>query len=174
MRGIAPVALLALLLFGGNAAAVAPPNAVSGFSPSELAGTWTGTWKNQTFNTSGTLALKIGGGKDLVFTATIGGKTFGCTPPAPQTLAVPAGLGATGWNAKGFRIALGSKAFGTLNVLYGYPFGMIHASGTAPACAPGLSWKFSGRFAGRAFTGTASIKLPDGSAATTVVALTKS
>ena len=42
----------------------------------------------------------------------------------------------------------------------------------APACAPGISWTLTGKFAAKTFNATASITLP-GNTATTVVSLTK-
>jgi len=145
-----------------------------GFTPAVLAGTWAGTWNNQTFNTSGTLTLTISsaGGK-LGFTAAITGNTFGCTAPGPQTFTLPGGSGPNHWTAKGFSISNPSAAFGTMNVTYAYPSGSLTGSGKAPACAPGISWQLTGTFAAKSFNATAHITLPGGSTATTVVSLAK-
>ena len=144
-----------------------------GFTPAMLAGTWTGTWNNQTFNTNGTLTLTITGGKSLVFTAAITGNTFGCAAPGPQTFTLPAGSGPNHWTAKGFSIANPSAAFGTMNVTYAYPSGSLTGSGNGPACATGISWQLTGAFTKTSFSATAHITLPGGSTATTVVSLAK-
>jgi hypothetical protein len=46
-------------------------------------------------------------------------------------------------------------------------------SGKDPACAPGISWQLTGKFAAKTFSATAHITLPGGSTATTVVSLAK-
>ncbi len=145
-----------------------------GFTPAALAGTWAGTWDNQTFNTTGTLTLTISsaGGK-LGFTAAITGNTFGCTAPGPQTFTLPAGSGPNHWTPRGFSISNPSAAFGTMNVTYAYPSGTLTGSGKDPACAPGIAWQLTGKFAATTFDATAHITLPGGSTATTVVSLAK-
>ena len=144
-----------------------------GFTPAVLAGTWSGTWNNQTFNTNGTLTLTITGGNSLVFSAVITGNTFGCTAPGPQTFTLPAGAGANHWTPKGFSISNPSAAFGTMNVTYAYPSGTLTGSGNGPACATGISWQLNGAFTKTSFSATAHITLPGGSTATTVVSLAK-
>ena len=145
-----------------------------GFTPAALAGTWAGTWDNQTFNTTGTLTLTISSaGGNLGFTAAITGNTFGCTAPGPQTFTLPAGSGPNHWTPGGFSISNPSAAFGTMNVTYSYPSGTLTGSGKDPACAPGITWQLTGKFAAKTFTATAHITLPGGSTATTVVSLTK-
>jgi hypothetical protein len=173
------VVLLLVLLVAVPAAGAAdakkkPPPKKKGFTPAALAGTWTGTWDNQTFNTTGTLTLTItSAGNKLGFTAAITGNTFGCTAPGPQTFTLPAGGGPNHWSPKGFSISNPSAAFGTMSVTYAYASGSLTGSGKDPACAPGISWQLTGGFAAKAFNATAHITLPGGSTATTVVSLTK-
>ena len=169
MRRLAVVALVALAI--AVPSATAAPQA---FTPSVLAGSWVGTWHNLTFNSTGTLSLKITStSKKLGFTATITGNTFGCTAPTPQTFTLPAGAGANHWTAKGFAITSPSPAFGTMNVRYTYPSGTLTGSGKDPTCAPGISWSLTGKFTAKTFNATANITLPGGSTATTVVSLAK-
>ena len=145
-----------------------------GFSPAVLEGTWTGTWDDQTLNTSGTLTLRISArGSALRFAAVTTGGTFGCTAPGRQTLTLPAGNGPNHWTPQGFSISQPSQAFGTMNVTYMYPSGSLSGSGKDPACAPGTSWSLDGMFSGRQFNATAYVALQDGGSATTVVSLAK-
>jgi len=170
-RPLVDVLLAAAALVAVPAATAAKPR---GFTPAVLAGTWTGTWHNQTFNTTGTLTLKIGAkGSALRLTAAIAGNPFGCTAPGQQTFTVPAGSGPNRWTAKGFSISNPSPAFGTMNVTYMYPGGSLSGSGKDPACAPGISWSLDGMFTTKQFNATAHIALPGGGSATTVVSLAK-
>ena len=176
MRRVLAVLLVMLIAVPAATAAKHPkkkPPKPKGFTPAALAGTWSGTWNNQTFNTNGTLTLTITGGTSLGFTAAITGNTFGCTAPGPQTFTLPSGAGANHWNAKGFSISNPSPAFGTMNVNYVFASGELNGSGDGPACAPGISWHLDGKFTKTAFTATAHINLPGGSEATTVVSLAK-
>lgn len=166
------LALVALVVAAGASSAVAATP--KKFTPAVLAGTWAGTWTNQTFSTTGTLTLKISSAHNaLVFAATITGNTFGCAAPTPQKFTLPAGKGANHWTAKGFSLSNPSPAFGTMNIIYAYPSGALTGSGKAPACAPGISWTLTGKFTAKAFNATAHITLPGNSTATTVVSLTK-
>jgi hypothetical protein len=169
----AAVSLVFLALAPGAGAA---PSA--GFTPSVLAGTWTGTWTNETFKSTGTLSLKISGAATaLKMTAKITGNTFGCAPPGPQTFSIPKGAGVNHWSAAGFSLYGPSPSLGVFRATYSYPSGAITASGKNPACAPGLSFSLSGRFSGKSFTAKATIKLPaerGGGTATTTVSLTRS
>jgi hypothetical protein len=151
-----------------------PKPVAVGFKAAMLAGTWAGTWNNQTFNTSGTLTLTISSADNaLGFSAAITGNTFGCTAPGPQTFTLPAGAGANHWTAQGFAISNPNAAFGTMNVTYAWPAGTLTGSGNGPACATGISWTLDGAFTATTFNATAHITLPGGSQATTVVSLAK-
>jgi hypothetical protein len=170
--------LVDVLLAASLTALVAVPAATAatprGFTPTVLAGTWAGTWNNQTFKTSGTLTLRISArGTTLRFSAAITGNTFGCTAPGPQTFTLPSGTGRNHWTGKGFSISNPSAAFGTTNITYTYPAGALSGSGKDPACAPGISWTLDGMFTARQFNATAHITLPGGGSATTVVSLAK-
>ena len=169
IRRLALVALVALA--GATSAAAATPQK---FTPAKLAGTWAGTWTNQTFKTTGTLTLKISSSHNaLAFAATITGNTFGCAAPTPQAFKLPAGKGANHWTAKGFNLSNPSPAFGKMNVTYAYPSGALTGSGQGPACAPGISWTLTGKFTATRFSATAHITLPGNGTATTVVSLKK-
>ena len=151
------------------------PVPVAGFTPAVLAGTWSGTWNNTRFNTNGTLTLQVSASATtLGWTATIGGNTFGCAPPAPQTFTLTKGAGPNHWSATGFSIAGSNAAFGDFAATYVYKGGTITASGKNLACAPGLSFTVNGTFTAKAFAATATITLPNGGGtAVTNVSLTR-
>jgi hypothetical protein len=111
-------------------------------------------------------------GKSLGFALDIDGNTFGCAPPSPEATTIPAGTGANGWSATGFKLSKVSPGFGTMTVAYGYPSGKLVATGKAPNCAPGVSWTINGTMKGSSLDGTMTITLPTGTA-TTVIHLTK-
>lgn len=189
MRRIRPI-LVVLLVLLVAALVVAPAGAkkkpkpkpkpkkpvAAAFTPAVLAGTWSGTWNNTRFNTNGTLTLVVAAtATTLGWTATIGGNTFGCAPPAPQTFTLPKGSGPNQWNAAGFSIAGSNAAFGDFAASYTFKGGVLTASGKNLACAPGLSFTVDGHFTGNAFTATATITLPNGGGtAITNVSLTRS
>jgi len=152
------------------------PVPVAVFTPAVLAGTWSGTWNNTRFSTNGTLTLQVTAtATTLGWTATIGGNTFGCAPPAPQTFTLTKGNGTNQWNASGFSISGSNPAFGDFAATYSFKGGTITASGKNLACAPGLSFTVNGTFAANTFTATATITLPNGGGtAITNVSLTRS
>ncbi len=171
--GIVAVVAAALVAGGSSGASGAPIP----FSPKAMAGTWNGTWKNTRFGSTGPakiVAKSLGGGKKLVFRADFGGNVFGCAdPPAEQAKPLTQGSGPGHWNDKGFAVKGASKAFGSLALIYKAATGALAGSGTNPTCAVGLSWKVTGRFAGKKFTGKVNIKLADGTTAVSLLALTR-
>lgn len=182
MRRLRPIVVLLVVLLAA-VLVVAPAGAkkkpkkhkAAGFTPAALAGNWSGTWTNTRFNTNGTLTLAVTAtASTLGWTATIGGNTFGCAPPAPQSFTLTKGSGPNHWNAAGFSIAGSNAAFGDFAASYTFKGGTITASGKNLACAPGLSFTVVGHFAAKAFTATATITLPNGGGtAITNVSLTR-
>jgi hypothetical protein len=147
-----------------------------GFTPAVLAGTWSGTWTNTRFNTTGTLTLvATASATTLGWTATIGGNAFGCAPPAPQTVALPKGVGANHWNAAGFSIAGSNTPLGDFAASYVFKGGTVTATGKNLPCVPGLSFSLAGKFAAKTFAATLTITLPNGAGeAITNISLTRS
>jgi hypothetical protein len=168
--------LLALVAAGSlGAAAFAAQTA---FTPKSIAGTWSGTWKNETFGSTGPASIKasaLSGNTKLAFTADFGGNMFGCADPAGEAAKpLTKGAGATHWSAGGFVIQKKSKALGSLKLTYTAANGKLVGSGSNPPCAAGLSWKAAGRFSGKSFTAKITISLPDKTTATSTISLTKS
>ena len=160
------VAAVAVATHSASAASAA-------FTPKTLAGAWTGTWKNQTFGSTGSAALKIAAAGDkLTFAFDLGGGVFGCTDPAGEsTKPIRKGAGANAWSAKGFIIQGASKALGTVKIVYSDAKRSLVGTGSNPPCRAGLSWKIAGTFGKTTFTGTVAIALPDGTKATSVLSL---
>ena len=109
------------------------------FTPKKVAGSWSGTWTNHTFNTTGPITL--------------------------QTKLVRKGKGDNHWNSKGFRLHLNSPAYGIFAVKYVDKTHKLTGSGGNPSCAPGVTWTLDGKLTHAAFTGTVSIKLAHGQTA---------
>ena len=156
-------------------ALVASAGASVPFTPATLAGTWTGTWKNERFGSTGPakiVAKSLAGSTQLLFTADFGGNVFGCAdPPAEAAKPLTKGGGANHWNGLGFAISGPSKDFGQLTLTYKAASGALTGSGANPVCATGLSWTVSGKFAGKKFTAKVNIKLADGSPAISDISL---
>jgi hypothetical protein len=152
--------------------AAAPASAASkpkGFTPKKLAGTWSGTWSNHTFNTTGTLTLQekpLRKGRAFQFLVDLGGNELGCTDPPPEhTPTITRGKGDNHWNQKGFKLHLIAPAYGTFSVAYSQKTHKLTGSGANPSCAPGVSWQLDGSLTRASFTGTISITLPNNQSA---------
>jgi hypothetical protein len=148
-------------------AGAATAASTAGFTPRSIAGTWRGTWTNETFNSTGPafISVKAPQNKRLVFNADFGGNVFGCQDPPAEKGGITKGSGANHWNARGFVIKRRSNAFGTLKITYSHARRTLTGNGTNPTCNNGLRWSLSGRFEGKKFTGTVNITLPDGTPA---------
>lgn len=78
---------LAVAILALGAVAVTQAASHSSFTPKAIAGTWTGTWVNKTFGTTGSakiVAKSLAGDTKLSFLADFGGHVFGCNDPAPE------------------------------------------------------------------------------------------
>lgn len=165
----AAAGLVAAVAVATTAASAAP----AAFTPKTLAGAWTGSWKNQTFGSTGAAALTVAAtGDRLTFSFDLGGGVFGCTDPAGEsTKPIGKGAGANAWSAKGFTIQGASKALGTVKIVYDDAKRSLLGTGSNPPCRAGLTWKIVGTFAATTFSGTVAIALPDGTKATSVLSL---
>ncbi|MDX6510962.1 MAG: hypothetical protein QOE36_466 [Gaiellaceae bacterium] len=193
--GLAALALASGGLVAGASAAPAAP----GFVPAAIAGNWTGTWTNLTFGTTGAATMtvkvikvapkkvkvKVKGKKKfkiklvprpskLTFTADWGGNVFGCSDPAPEAATLTKGSGPNHWNAAGFEVKASTAAFGALDLIYDHAARTLNGSGSNPPCAGGLQWTLASAFPdANTFSGTVTITLPNGTVATSQLALTR-
>ena len=151
--------------------------ATTAFTPKTLAGTWSGTWTNQTFGSSGpatVTARSRAGNTKLLFSVNFGGGVFGCPSVPPEaTPPLPKGTGPNHWSPGGFTIKGKSKDFGTLTLTYRAASGNLSGSGVNPPCAQGLSWSIIGAFVGSKFSGKVKIKLASGQTAISDISLTR-
>lgn len=190
----AAAAVSSVLPLGAGAHRAAP-----GFTPAAVAGNWTGTWTNLTFGTTGPATMtvkvikvapkkvkvKVKGKKKfkvklvprpskLTFTADWGGNVFGCSDPAPEAKTLTKGSGPNHWNATGFEVKGNYVAFGAVDLIYDYAAQTLTGSGSNPPCAGGLQWTLNGSFPNpNTFAGTVTITLPNGTVATSQLALTR-
>ncbi len=168
---------VAALVIVAALAAVAPGAhaASTPFTPSTLAGKWSGTWTNLTFNTSGeaSIVATSPGNTRLNFTVDFGGKVFGCDDPPASSDGIPKGTGPNTWDDAGFRLEYSSEAFGSSSLVYDDVAKTLKGSGTNPTCLNGLKWTLDGTFNGESFTGSISIVLPDGTPASSKLEMTR-
>ena len=156
MRRDRPLAdvLLVLVVLALASAPLAAASAPKQFTPSVLAGTWSGTWTNQTLGTTGSFVLRIRpDGRLLRITTSLDGCTQSFAPR---------------WTPIGFTIASA-----TAHLTYSYPSGSLSGSGGPPACASGGSWQLDGMFTARQFSATVYLAVPEGGSTTTVVTLAR-
>jgi hypothetical protein len=93
----------------------------------EYAGTYTGTWTNTTFGSTGTIKLEISvdrSTRTMKVTTTLTGNVLGAPPPPPQTLTIPLGTAQPGQP-----VTVTSPVFGTLTIA-------VNADGTLVGDAP--------------------------------------
>lgn len=120
----------------------------SAFKPKKIAGTWKGTWKNQTFPTSGSakIKLKVGGkGKKqkMYVSFTLGGNAFGCPSIPTRKATLKKGKGKNRWNGSGFKTVFKNKN-GQSSFNYKHKSGKISGKGVSP-CAKAITFKFKGK-----------------------------
>lgn len=168
-RGVVASAVLALLL-------VAPAGrAWAGLKTKSLVGTWVGSWKNETFGSTGTLNVVVEqqGPTFVLVTWTISGSVFGCGPVGPVSGAFLKG----GKNCGGEACFSGSKifvkghddVFGDVTIKNdGKKFigkGKNTCNGTGPPSYDGTA-----KLKGKTLTGKLKIQTSSGTATTTFTA----
>lgn len=139
----------------------------AGFKPGSLTGKWSGSWKNTTFGSTGSIRanVRLKDGK-LKPTIQFGGNVFGCSDPAPAIFSLSKGSGNNQYNSSGFKVKQTTQAFGALTGTYKHSSNGVTASGRAVPCRAGLTWKLTGKLTSSKFTGTVKIDLGDGQKAT--------
>ena len=167
MRFALVIAVAAVL--ASSAAATGP------FSMKTLAGTWTGSWTNETFGSAGpvTLVATPLANSKLRLSVDFGGEVFGCSSVPPESTTLSKGTGANHWGSTGFLIKGASKDFGSLTLRYRAGIRALTGSGVNPPCAHRLSWSVIGAFFGSTFTGKVKIKLASGQTAISSISLTR-
>ena len=121
--------------------AVAPP------TPADLVGTWTGTWKNLKFKSTGTINATIAtpDANTLTIQFDVQGGVFGCSTPASNTLTLTKGTDFTDTSVNFMRT---DPVFGDITVT-SLPKGNKLTGGGTMACGDGSrvpSWKFTAKY----------------------------
>ena len=153
-----------------------PPPPPAGFTPQTLAGTWAGTWRNETFGSTGpaSIVMTVVSATSFTFTSDFGGNVFGCSDPPPATGTVTQGTGPNTWNAGGFNVDITTPIGGKVALTYVFATSSLTGNG-ASGCNPSITWKMTtGTFAGNTFSGRIEISLDGSPLATSVLSLTRS
>lgn len=169
-RLLAPLLVAAVAVVPVAAAKGGAGSSASAFSPKTLKGSWSGTWKNLTFGTSGAIKASFATpsrGRKLKVTLDFDGSVFGCQDPPAAAITLPKGQGSNKWSAGGFTLKGPSLAFGERTISYSHRTRKVTGKGANPPCAQGLTWTMSGSVSRtyRRLTATVNITLPDGSKA---------
>jgi len=163
--------ITALLLVGGFSAGLSTAGssgnaAVSQeakkFVPKKFKGTWSGTWKNLTFDTSGKASIRLevrGSKKKPVMSGTfrLGGNAFGCDSIPPRPVKMKKGKGKNRWNSGGFKAAW-NNGQGPVRISYNHRKGKLSGSGVS-ACTSAVTYEFSGSMTSRSAKANVSIFL---------------
>jgi len=120
----------------------------SAFKPSKLAGTWKGSWNNNTFNTSGSAKIKLKvNGKNkkqkMNVSFTLGGNAFGCPSIPTRKAKLKKGNGKNRWNNSGFKVVFLNRN-GQASFKYEHKKGKISGKGVSP-CAKAITYSFTGK-----------------------------
>jgi len=169
------VAVPAVTVAGGGTTAAKKKRA-KGFTPKVLKGSWSGTWKNQTFGTTGPITAKFTAKrKKLGIPLDFGGSVFGCADPPAASITLPKGKGANKWSKKGFTLDGPSAAFGQRVLTYKHKTRKVTGKGQDPPCAQGLTWTLSGKVSKkyRRLTAKVNINLANGGKAVSVLDVKK-
>jgi hypothetical protein len=160
---------------GDSGAGASKARKASGFTPAKIAGKWTGTWRNTTFGSEGSIRANAQAKprNKMLLLADFGGNVFGCSDPASAPSILPKKAGANGWDSKGFRLSKQTKALGRLTLTYNFKTKSLTGSGTAPPCRPEISYTITGKLTPFKLTATVQIDLGGGQTATSELSATK-
>ncbi len=129
------------------------------FKPKKVAGSWKGTWKNQTFRTKGpaTMDLTLKGKKKFTGVFDLGGNAFGCPDPEPREVTLKKGKGNNKWNKNGFK-AVWSNDFGKNKLKFKAAKQKVVGSGVSP-CTADIEYSYEGKMTNKKITAEVEITL---------------
>ena len=146
----AAAVLVASLLLAPTPLASSPDAGASAskFNPTDYVGTWTGSWENETFDTTGPASMELktkGKGKKRKFIGVfdLGGNAFGCDNPPPRKVKMTKGKGDDTWNKKGFR-ASWTNDHGDLHIAYEHASKSVTGDGVSP-CNGDIAYTYEGK-----------------------------
>ena len=145
---------------GPTGDAAASKSKAKKFVPKMFKGTWSGTWKNQTFDTSGdaSIELKVNSKKKkpvMFGVFKLGGNAFGCDSAPPRPVKMKKGKGKNRWNSGGFKAAW-NNGNGPIRVTYNHRKGKISGTGFSP-CTEQITYSFSGKMNSRSVRASTEI-----------------
>lgn len=145
----------------------------AGFVPSKYAGAWSGSWENETFDTTGpaTMDLTVKGKRKFIGVFDLGGNAFGCPNPDPRTVKMKKGQGDNTWNKKGFR-ANWENDYGPLHISYEHATKRFAGDGVSP-CTADIAYTYEGKMTKRRVTADVDITFEGDPFATSTLELTK-
>ena len=152
-----------------------PPPPPPTFTPQTLAGNWNGTWRNETFGSSGSarIVLTVTSPTTFTFTSNFGGNVFGCASPPDATGTITQGTGPNTWSADGFNVDITTPIGGKVVLTYVFASSSLTGNGQS-GCNPDITWRMaSGTFAGNTFNGRIEIFYQGSPFATSVLSLTR-
>jgi hypothetical protein len=137
---------------------------VAGFTPGKIKGKWTGSWRNTTFGSTGSIRanVQVKDGNKLVPLVDFGGLVFGCQNPDPAVVTLRRGSGNNTWNANGFRVSKFTQAFGKLNITYDFDNKKFKGTGSRPPCRESISYTINGTLTGSRFNADVNLNLGGG------------
>ena len=137
-----------------------------GFKPKDIAGKWTGDWKNTTFGSQGDILANVKvNGKKFIPIVDFSGNVLGCADPPEDSVTLKKGNGNNKWNSAGFKVDTSTKAFGDLSLVYHDSNHKITATGNSP-CQPSTTFKMSGKLKSSSFSANVDIDFGGGQGAT--------
>ena len=137
------------------------------FDASQYVGTWTGTWTNQTFSSTGAASVVVtNSGSNFTVAVDLGGNVFGGSDPASENF--NATVSQTAASLTATTSAVYGTVSSTLNALQ-----QITAQGTAVPGGNVTAWTLTGTWNGTTLNVTVTITLAAGGTATATAALTK-
>lgn len=166
--------IVAALLLGAGAAGIVLASSGSGggsnqaqasgggFTPGKIKGKWTGTWRNITFNSNGSIRANVrvkSPGPKLIPLVDFGGNVFGCSNPPADIVTLTKGSGNNHWNRSGFKISKFTQAFGKLNLTYNWITKVFKGNGSRPPCNTNITYTVNGKLTGSNFSATVKIDL---------------
>lgn len=148
----------------------------AGFKPKRVAGSWSGTWTNHTFDTSGpaSMVLKVKGKKKnqkFIGTFDLGGNAFGCDDPAPRTVKMKKGSDEDGWSKKGFQ-ADWENDNGPVHIEYDFKTKRLTGGGVSP-CVPEIAYTYVGTMTNQTVDAEVDITMNGAPLAESSLAMTK-
>ena len=154
-----------------------PPPPTPGFTPDLVRGTWSGSWNDARFNTTGPASIVVTApnAKTFHLEATFEGAVFGCGRQPTVSADVAQGPGgANQWNAIGFAIDFAAQDGGSASLNHTFSTRTLDGHGT-PGCRPTVRWVLIGAFntGYTSFNGSVTTTLEDLTTAPALLSLTK-